>query len=558
MSQENINQPWWKNAVIYQIYPRSFFDSTGTGVGDLKGIIKKFDYIVSLGVDAIWISPFFKSPMKDYGYDISNYEDVDPLFGNLKDFKKLVTQAHDRGLKVIIDQVISHTSDQHPWFKESRKNHKNPKADWYVWTDAKPDGTPCNNWLSIFGGSAWQWDAHRQQYFLHNFLKEQPDLNFHNPQVRKAILSSMEFWLRLKVDGFRLDTVNFYYHSKTLKNNPPNASHISFDVPASNPYSFQKHYYDKTQPENLFFLTDIRKLLNRYSTPHHEIVTIGEVGDDRDIEIIAEYTKGNNRLHTCYGFSYLSNFFSVSYFKDKINEFEKTIKDGWACWSFSNHDVKRVTSRWGELVPHIKGSQKKDFSKMLLAVEISLKGMVCIYQGEELGLNEADIPFEKLQDPYGIEMYPDFKGRDGCRTPMVWEKDHLHGGFSSAPQTWLPVPKEHLKLAVDQQEKDAKSVLNFTRALLKFKKSQPLLTEGIKVVSNKKMLQSSILGLARGNQEKIILFANFSAMTKTVDLKPLVNLIDKESLLFFNQARFQGQQLTLNAFGFSFIKTTKQ
>ncbi|MGA9434974.1 MAG: alpha-amylase family glycosyl hydrolase, partial [Roseobacter sp.] len=248
-----VDKDWWRGAVIYQIYPRSFQDSNGDGIGDLIGIAQRMGYIASLGVDAIWISPFFTSPMKDFGYDVSDYCDVDPMFGTLADFDIVVETAHQHGLKVMIDLVLSHTSDQHPWFVESQSDRTNNKADWYVWSDPKPDGTPPNNWLSIFGGPAWQWDPGREQYYLHNFLVEQPDLNFHNEQVQNVLLSTTRFWLDRGVDGFRLDTINFYYADKDLRDNPalPKEKRNDNIAPSVNPYNHQEHVHSKNQPENL-------------------------------------------------------------------------------------------------------------------------------------------------------------------------------------------------------------------------------------------------------------------------------------------------------------------
>src|SRR5580704_9501181 len=255
------NDDWWRGAVIYQIYPRSFQDSDGNGVGDLAGITRRLAYVAELGVDAIWISPFFKSPMKDFGYDVSDYRDVDPLFGTLQDFDALIAEARRLGIRVIIDQVLSHTSDQHAWFKESRACHDNPKADWYVWADAKPDGTPPNNWLSIFGGPAWTWSAKRRQYYLHNFLPEQPDLNFWNPAVQDAVLDIARFWLDRGVDGFRLDVVNYYVHDRNLTDNPP-AQRNRTPLMATD---MQRHQFDRSQPENLLFINRLRKLMDSYA-----------------------------------------------------------------------------------------------------------------------------------------------------------------------------------------------------------------------------------------------------------------------------------------------------
>jgi len=266
MSMKASNDDWWRGGVIYQIYPRSFADSNGDGIGDLNGITARLDYVARLGVDAIWLSPFCRSPMKDFGYDVSDYRDIDPMFGTLADFRQLVARAHELGLKVLMDQVLSHSSDQHPWFVESRAGRSGPKADWYVWADAKPDGTPPNNWLSVFGGSAWQWDTRRRQYYLHNFLASQPDLNFHNPVVQQELLDMMRYWLELGVDGFRLDAINFCFHDASLHDNPGRGMPAGDDptAPASNPYAWQVHQYDKSQPQALDFLKRVRTLLNEY------------------------------------------------------------------------------------------------------------------------------------------------------------------------------------------------------------------------------------------------------------------------------------------------------
>ncbi len=295
MSNKAPNNEWWRGGVIYQIYPRSYQDSNGDGVGDLPGITARLEHVAQLGADGIWLSPFFKSPMKDFGYDVSDYRDVDPMFGTLDDFRALVARAHELGLKVMIDQVLSHTSDQHPWFKESRSSRDNPKADWYVWADAKDDGNPPNNWLSIFGGSSWQWDTGRLQYYMHNFLSSQPDLNFHHPDVQQALLDDVRFWLELGVDGYRLDTANFYFHDRELRSNPGRGQPRADDpaVDAVNPYGWQRHLYDKSQPENLEFLRRLRALLDEY--PHTTMV--GEIGDDDGLGRMAEYTSGGDKLH---------------------------------------------------------------------------------------------------------------------------------------------------------------------------------------------------------------------------------------------------------------------
>jgi len=466
-----VDGDWWRGAVIYQIYPRSFQDHNGDGIGDLVGITERLDYVASLGVDAIWLSPFFTSPMKDFGYDVSNYRDVDPIFGTLGDFDRLLEKAHALGLKVIIDQVISHSSDKHPWFQESRQSRTNERHDWYVWADPRPDGTPPNNWLSIFGGSAWTWDSRRMQYYMHNFLASQPDLNFHSPAVQDALLSEMRFWLERGVDGFRLDTVNFYFCSLGLESNPvvrPEDFNAS-TAPAVNPYNFQEHIYDKSRPENLDFLKRLRSLVDEYPGR----TTVGEIGDSQhQLEVMAQYTSGNERLHMAYTFDYLGGTFDAGHFRRSIELTEKDAPGGWICLAFSNHDVVRHVSRWAS------HGNKDAFARLAATMILTMRGSVCLYQGEELGLTEAELAFGDLVDPYGIEFWPEFKGRDGCRTPMVWQAAAHLGGFSTAPRAWLPVPSDHLLKAVDQQEQVNDSLLHHYRAMLRFRKQHPALVKG--------------------------------------------------------------------------------
>jgi alpha-glucosidase len=467
----SLDADWWRGAVIYQIYPRSFQDHNGDGIGDLVGITERLDYVADLGVDAIWLSPFFTSPMKDFGYDVSNYRDVDPIFGTLGDFDRLLEKAHSLGLKVIIDQVISHTSDKHPWFQESRQSRTNERADWYVWADPKPDGTPPNNWLSIFGGSAWNWDSRRMQYYLHNFLTSQPDLNFHTPGVQDALLSDLRFWLDRGVDGFRLDTVNFYFHSQGLESNPvvkPEDFNAS-TAPAVNPYNFQEHLYDKSRPENLEFLRKLRALMDEYPGR----TTVGEIGDSQhQLDIMAQYTSGTDKLHMAYTFDYLGGVFDAKHFRAAIDTTEADAPEGWICLAFSNHDVVRHASRWAT------HGQQDAFVRLASTLLLSMRGSVCLYQGEELGLTEAELSFEDLVDPYGIEFWPQFKGRDGCRTPMVWQSSSQLGGFSTATKAWLPVPFDHINRAVDVQLKANDSVLQHYRAALAFRKQHPALQTG--------------------------------------------------------------------------------
>ncbi|MDE2249061.1 MAG: alpha-glucosidase [Xanthomonadaceae bacterium] len=459
---------WWRGAVIYQIYPRSFLDTDGDGVGDLPGIIERLDYVASLGVDAIWIAPFFKSPMADFGYDIADYRDVDPLFGTLADFDRLLEKAHRLGLKVMIDQVLSHTSVEHAWFSESRQSRDNPRADWYVWADARPDGTPPNNWLSLFGGCAWQWEPRRGQYYLHNFLTSQPDLNFHHPEVRAAALDSVRFWLDKGVDGVRLDAINFCFHDGRLRDNPakPKEKRVGRGFSPDNPYAFQYHHYNNTQPENLAFLAELRQLMDQYP----DVAALGEISSEDSLATMAEYTR-RGRLHMGYSFELLTDDFSVDHIRGTVRQLESQMIEGWPCWAISNHDVERVLSRWGN------GDASPKLANLLTAMVCSLRGSVCVYQGEELGLTEAEVPFESLQDPYGIAFWPQFKGRDGCRTPMPWSDADAQAGFSRG-MPWLPVPEEHRQRAVEQQDADPQSVLNGFRTFMRWRRSQPALRWG--------------------------------------------------------------------------------
>lgn len=468
--------PWWRGGVIYQIYPRSFADSNADGIGDLRGITARLEYLAKLGVDAIWLSPFFRSPMKDFGYDVSDYCDVDPIFGTIQDAKQLIKEAHRFGLKIMIDQVLSHSSDQHPWFVESRQNRTNEKADWYVWADARPDGSPPNNWLSVFGGSAWQWDTRRAQYYFHNFLSSQPDLNFHHEPVREAMLETVRFWLDLGVDGLRLDTANFYYHDQQLRDNPPRdrqSSVVDLSVGDFNPYMFQMHCFDKSRPENLGFLRDLRRLLDGYPSR----AMVGEIGDDDGLARIAEYTAGNDKLHMAYSFDLLGSAHDAGFLYHTFDRFESIVGDGWPSWALSNHDVGRVASRWAcDQLPAFERLAKL---QLIAALQMCLRGSPCIYQGDELGLPDAELAFEDLQDPYGISMWPEFKGRDACRTPMPWHRDASDLGFGSGQQRpWLPLSESHRKLAVDRQLNDPNSTLNFYRALLAWRKQIPVLQTG--------------------------------------------------------------------------------
>lgn len=461
------NDDWWRGSVTYQIYPRSFMDSNDDGVGDIQGIANRLNHIASLGVDAIWLSPIFTSPMKDMGYDVSDYTGIDPSFGTMDDFDAMVAKAHALGLKVIIDQVLSHSSDQHPHFQESKLSRDNDKSDWYVWADPNPDGTAPNNWQAIFGGIAWEWEPRRRQYYFHNFLKEQPDFNFHNTEVQDYLLSTMRFWLERGVDGFRLDTVNFYFHDALLRDDA--ADYRVKKKQEVRPYDMQYHLFSKGQPENLDFLKRIRKLMDEYDAR----TTVGEVGETHHaIKMMGDYTSGN-RLHMAYSFNMLGPDFEAEHFRKQITEFFEGAPKGWPCWALSNHDVQRHVTRY---MPHAVSVDS--IAKLSAAILLTLEGSVCMYQGEEMGQVETEMEYHELTDPTAISFWPDDKGRDGCRTPMVWSADEPNGGFSKANKTWLPVKAPQIARAADVQETDKTSVLNFYREMLALRRARPDLQLG--------------------------------------------------------------------------------
>ena len=460
---------WWRGAVIYQIYPRSFFDSSGDGIGDLPGVTARLEYVANLGVDAIWLCPFFTSPQHDFGYDVADHTAVDPVFGTLDDFDALLGKAHALGLKVLIDQVWSHTSTQHAWFLESRVSRDNAKADWFVWADPAPDGTPPNNWLSVFGGSAWTWEPRRRQYYLHHFLAEQPTLNLHNPAVMDAVLATGEFWLRRGVDGFRLDAMDFLLHDKALRPNPP------APAPAETPaklFGLQEHIHDMLQPETLGLLQRIRGLLDRYD----DRVALGEVSSQPGaFARVFDYTRTDERLHMAYTLRPLRGGFDWPTVRQMLHDVAAA-EDGWPCWSFSNHDAERAISRWnparGESEP------SPDFARLLMALLLSLRGSVSLYQGEELGLTEAELAHEHLRDPFGKRYWPEFRGRDGSRTPMPWQCGVPHGGFTTADAPWLPVPSAHHAMAVDLHEDNPDALLHAFRRFLAWRRQHPAMVRG--------------------------------------------------------------------------------
>jgi len=455
---------WWRGAVIYQVYPRSFADTNGDGVGDLAGVTAHLDYIASLGVDGVWLSPFFTSPMKDFGYDVADYCDVDPIFGSLADFDRLIEKAHRLGLKIITDLVFAHTSDQHAWFQESRQSRTNPKADWFVWADAKADGSPPSNWQSVFGGPAWTWDARRGQYYMHNFLPEQPQLNLHNPDVQDALLDAARFWLDRGVDGFRFDAINFSMHDPKLTDNPP----LPPGGKRTRPFDFQDKVHNQSQPGIVDFLARIRALTDSYGGRF----SVAEVGGDHAEREMQAFTQGDDHLNSAYGFLYLyAPALGAALVREGAEAWHGRDGQGWPSWTFSNHDAPRAISRWAG------GRDLRAFAEMAMLLLMTLRGNVFIYQGEELALPQAEVPFDRLVDPEAIANWPQTLGRDGARTPIPWTEHLPQAGFSTV-EPWLPLDPRHVALSVDRQEADPSSMLHATRRLVAFRKAHPALTLG--------------------------------------------------------------------------------
>ena len=458
--------PWWRGAAIYQIYPRSFADANGDGVGDLPGVTAHLDHVASLGVDAIWLSPFFTSPMADFGYDVADYRDVDPVFGTLADFDALLARAHELGLKVIIDQVYAHTSDRHAWFAESRADRANSKADWYVWADPRPDGTPPSNWLSVFGGPTWTWDGRRGQYYMHNFLPSQPQLNVRLPAVQDALLDVARFWLDRGVDGFRLDAINFAMHDPALTDNPPVPPG---GPPPSRPFDYQQHLHNQSQPDIPAFLERLRAVLDGYGGDRFTVAEVGGIDTDAEMKL---FTAGEHRLNTAYGFDFLyADALTPALVERALSRWPDAPGLGWPSWAFENHDVPRAISRWaGE-------GDRAAVARIKMLLLACLRGNIFLYQGEELGLTQVAVPFERLRDPEAIANWPLTLSRDGARTPMPWRHDAVGLGFSVG-EPWLPFGPDHAGLAVDVQEADAGSLLHLTRHCLALRRAHDALRLG--------------------------------------------------------------------------------
>jgi alpha-glucosidase len=488
---------WWRGATLYQIYPLSFADSNGDGWGDLPGITAHLGYVASLGVDGIWLSPFYEGTYADFGYDTTNQKAVDPRCGTLADFDVMLERSHQLGLKVIVDQVYTYTSSRHTWFQESRTAGENPKADWYMWANAKPDGSPPNNWISIFGGPAWEWDRSRRQFYMTHFLPGMPHLHVQNPAVQQALLDIGRFWLDRGVDGFRLDVINLAMVDSQLRDNPLSGA-ASFAMPAH----AQQWIYDGNRPENLAFVQRIRHLAEE--APGRFL--LGEVTGPP--EVVKEYTAGPDRLHSAYwvlGLAY-GPFTAASVHRELENW---TVADeSWPTFSVSNHDVVRGLTRCG-------GAQATpELARMLMALLATARGTALLYQGDELGLPDGDVPYELLRDPATRRFYPDYLQRDGARTPMPWAARSPNAGFTSG-EPWLPIGRGHKELAVDAQERQADSTLALTRQLIALRRREPALRTGeVRFID----LPEPLLGFERvDGSRQIACFFNVSANSASFD-----------------------------------------
>lgn len=506
---QSSNLKWWQESVIYQIYPRSFQDSNGDGVGDLNGIINRLDYLNdgtpnSLGVDAIWLSPIYPSPMFDFGYDISDYADIDPVFGNLDDFKRLLEEAHKRNIKIIMDLVINHTSHLHPWFKESRSSRDNPKRDWYIWQDPRYDLTgqkqPPNNWLGMFGGKGWKWDEHTQQYYFHSFLAEQPDLNWRNPEVKAAVFDMVKGWLDMGVDGFRLDVINYIFKDDQLRSNPVQLLKVA------RPYDRQRHIYDRDQQPHLSdMLRDLRKLLESYDGDRTSVGEI-QVEDHTKVKHVASVVGGNDQLHMAFNFAYFFTAWDAQLFRKRIHEWDTACqqqepKGGWPTYTLSNHDYMRHISRYTP-VTGSKSSREalaNARAKLAALMLLTLRGTPFLYYGEEIGMREETVPRRYHKDPVALKYWPFHPGRDGCRRPMAWNGDYgQEGGFTSATgkakdnpekakgdeppaegcKSWLPLSNNLQTINVEDQTKDPSSMLAFYKKCIWFRRQDEILRRG--------------------------------------------------------------------------------
>lgn len=497
-------EKWWQKAVIYEVYPRSFADSNGDGIGDINGITQHLDYLKGLGVNAIWLTPIYPSPQVDFGYDISNYTAIDPQYGTMADFDRLLAEAKKRNIRLVMDLVLNHTSDKHPWFEESRSSRDNPKADWYIWRDGKPNHQPPNNWQSIFGHSAWQFDAKRGQYYYHDFYKEQPDLNWRNPEVRKAMYDSVRFWMKKGVAGFRLDAITTLFEDPNLRDEP-------ILHPGLNAYNepFLTREYTDNLPEVHDVLRELRSATNEYPGT----VLIGETYLPNVEELYKMYGKKNDELQlpmdTQFGFI---NKLSVADFRVKLRDAETGLGKNIPLFVLENHDNPRSLNRYGGAHPD------PALGKMLATLLLAPRCAALIYNGEELGMvNHDPKRKEDVRDPIGRIGWPKEIGRDGERTPMQWNAD-TDAGFSTAAQTWLPVGPDYKSVNVAAEERDKDSLLNYYKALIRLRKENPALRDGDFALVNES--DDSVLAWTRTAKGQSVLVAlNFKSSPRTVSFE---------------------------------------
>ncbi|MGK3982650.1 alpha-amylase family glycosyl hydrolase [Sorangium sp. So ce136] len=493
---------WWRHDVVYQIYPRSFRDSSGDGVGDLPGILEKLDYLAEvLGVGAVWISPFFRSPMADFGYDVSDYCDVDPLFGTLADFDRLVQEAHARGLKVIVDYVPNHTSDQHPWFVESRASREALRRDFYVWRDPKPDGSPPNNWLSIFGGPAWELDDATGQYYLHTFLKQQPDLNWRSPAARAAMLDVLRFWLARGVDGFRIDAFHFVMKDPELRDNPPNvATHAAFHR-GLGAYDLQLHVHDVAHPDLHDVLRDVRRVLDDAGAEGSERVAIGEAHIYDPQRLCAYYGAALDELHLPFNFGLLNAAWQARAVRAVVDAYEAALPPGsWPNYVLGNHDEPRIASRVGE-----------DQARIAMMLLLTLRGTPTLYYGDELGMQDVPVPPDQAQDPWGKNVEGLGLGRDPERTPMRWDAGPSAGFCPPAAVPWLPVGGDVDRINVAAQRDDPRSMLTLTRRLLALRRAREALFAGAYAsVDHEGIPETCYVFTREAGGDRVLVALNFS------------------------------------------------
>jgi alpha-glucosidase len=495
--------PWWKHAVIYEIYPRSFQDSNRDGVGDINGITSRLDYIRDLGIDAIWISPMYPSPLIDFGYDISDYTAIDPLYGTLADFDHLVSEAKKRNIRVIMDFVPNHTSDQHPWFKESRSSRTSPKRDWYIWHDGNAMGQPPNNWQSWFGHSAWKLDPVTNQYYYHHFYTEQPDLNWRNPQVRKAMYDAMRFWLDRGVAGFRIDAVSRLFEDPNLHDDPI--------LPGKNAYGDPNiaHKYTDNLPEVHEVLREMRKIVDAY--PGNPVM-ISEADEPNIAELTKMYGAKNDEVQLPMDFQIADvNKLSAPDFRRLLNEIDRNSVGGQPHYFFSNHDQPRQWDRYGD------GVHNDQIAKLMAGLLLATRATPLMYYGEELGMRTTEpARKEDVQDPIGKIGWPEEKGRDGERTPMQWDAS-TNAGFSTSQHPWLPVPPSAATYNVQAESQDHVSILSFYKRLLALRRSDSALRDGRYVPLNQEDPNVlSFLRKKRGSGDTVLVVLNMSGEARTL------------------------------------------